>query len=235
VEAVIIKGKQSLIPACDLASIDELRHLVEQTHGLEGIGAYKIGFQLALPFGLKEVVKCIRGLTDKPIIYDHQKAGTDIPATGKKFFKACEGVDAVIIFPQAGPVTEEQWINDAKEAGMPVIVGGEMTHPGYLQNDGGFLANDAPERIYKLASSLGVTDFVVPGNKPERIIHYRELFDDLGITPTFYSPGLVSQGGELTTAAAAAGENWHAIVGRALYDAKDIRKAAEQLLAFRKE
>ena len=45
---------------------------------------------------LKKVVDEIRKLTKLPIIYDHQKAGTDIPDTGDGFMKACKdsGVDA---------------------------------------------------------------------------------------------------------------------------------------------
>ncbi|MFH1133997.1 MAG: orotidine 5'-phosphate decarboxylase / HUMPS family protein [Nanoarchaeota archaeon] len=230
----IIPEQQTLIPACDVASLEKLQHLVQATADLPGIGGYKIGFELVIPFGMATVVKTIHGLTKKPIIYDHQKAGTDIPDTGDKFMQVCKGVDAVILFPQAGPITQKRWIEAAQEAGMPVIIGGEMTHPGFLANDGGYLSNDAPDRIYQLAATLGVRDFVVPGNKPERISHYRELLESMGIEPTFYSPGFVSQGGELTTAAAVAGERWHAIVGRALYDAKDIRKAALALTAFRK-
>jgi len=51
-----------------------------------------------------------------------------------------------------------------------------------------------------------------------------------GIKPIFYSPGLIAQGGNITESAKAAGEKWHAIVGRALYDAKDINKAAKELV-----
>ena len=46
----------------------------------------------------------------------------------------------------------------------------------------------------------------------------------------FYSPGLIAQGGNITKSAHAAGETWHAIVGRALYNAKDIHNAAKELV-----
>ncbi|MFH1408338.1 MAG: orotidine 5'-phosphate decarboxylase / HUMPS family protein [Nanoarchaeota archaeon] len=229
----IIKLKQSVIPSCDVPDLERLKELVKATADIEGIGAYKIGFELVIPFGMNIVCAAIRDLSDKPIIYDHQKAGTDIPDTGKKFFSACHGCDAVILFPQAGPVTQEAWIMAGKEAGMPVIIGGEMTHSGFLAGDNGYLQNDTPNRIYELAAKLGIRDFVVPGNKPERIIHYHQLLEKYD--PVFYSPGLVSQGGEITAAAAAAGENWHAIVGRAIYEAEDMKKAAEQLTSFCKE
>jgi len=227
----IIAIDKSIIPACDVPDLETLSKLVEGTASVEGIGAYKIGLQLVLPFGMQKVVETIRAKSDLPIIYDHQKAATDIPALGKKFASACKGVDAVILFPQAGPVTEKEWIAAVKDAGFGVIVGGEMTHEGYLETDGGFINAKAPEKIYEIAAENGVSDFVVPGNKPDRIKHYKEFLEGKGVEPVFYSPGLVAQGGEITESAMAAGERWHAIVGRGLYQAEDITAAAKELTA----
>lgn len=228
----IIKIKKSIIPACDVDSLEKLQKLVKETCSVKGIGAYKIGFELVIPFGMKEVVKTIRKYTKLPIIYDHQKAGTDIPDTGEKFMKACKksGVDAVIIFPQAGPSTEEAWIKAAKKQKLGIIVGGEMTHKEYLEVEYGFITNNAPQRIYEIAANHKVTDYVVPGNKPEKIKEYKQLIEDKGIKPVFYSPGLITQGGDITESAVAAGDNWHAIVGRALFNSKDIKKTAENLI-----
>jgi len=225
----IIKLDKSIIPACDVATLDELKKLVSETCSVKGIGAYKIGLELVIPFGMKKVIKTIRKLTDLPIIYDHQKAGTDIPDLGVKFIKACKGVDAVIIFPQAGPVTEEEWIKAAQAEKLGVIVGGEMTHPGYLEADNGFISDSAPKKMYEVAAKLGVKDFVVPGNKPEKILEYKTFLESLNVEPVLYSPGLITQGGDLTESAKVAGNKWHAIVGRALYQAKDINKAAKEL------
>jgi len=228
---MIIKLKRSVIPACDVSSLADLEKLVKETCEVKGIGGYKIGFGLVIPFGLKKVVETIRKHTDLPIVYDHQKAGTDIPDMGRKFVKVCRGVDAIILFPQAGPETELEWIKAAEEEGMGVIVGGEMTHPKYLERDGGFIANHSPEKIFEIAISLGVKDFVVPGNKPDRILEYRKFIESRGIKPVFYSPGLITQGGDLTKSAKAAGDEWHAIIGRALYQAENIREKAEQLVS----
>ena len=225
----IIKQNRSIIPACDVATLDELKKLVLDTYEVKGIGAYKIGFELVIPYGMKKVVETIRNITDHPIIYDHQKAATDIPDTGKKFMDACKGADAVILFPQAGPNTEEAWIKAANEAGMKIIVGGEMTHKGYLESDNGFLNDNMPVRAYTIAANLGVTDFVVPGNKPAKILEYRKMLEAMGVKPIFYSPGLVTQGGSITDGAKAAGDSWHAIVGRGIYQAEDMKKAAEEL------
>jgi len=226
-----IKLKKSIIPSCDVPSLKLLDKLVKETCKIKGVSAYKIGFELVIPFGIKEVIKTIRKRTKLPIIYDHQKAGTDIPEMGDKFMKAIKGVDSVILFPMAGPVTEEKWIKAAFKQKLHVIVGGEMTHKGYMERAGGFILNMAPKQMFKIAANLGVRDFVVPGNKPFMINEYRRFLDSFGIKPTFYSPGLIAQGGSLTEGAKAAGDNWHAIVGRALYNARNIKKAAEQMVA----
>jgi orotidine-5'-phosphate decarboxylase len=228
-----IKIPKSIVPSCDFDNLKEFEILVKETKDVFGIGAYKIGFELALSYGLDKVVKACRKHTDKPIIYDHQKAGTDIPFTGEKFAKVCAKakVDSVILFPQAGPETEKEWIKSAFNQGLKVIVGGEMTHKAYLSSEGGFLKDTAPEEIYKLAIENRVLEFVVPGNKPDKILHYKKFLESFGIKPILYSPGLVAQGGSITDSGKAAGNNWHAIVGRGLYEAQDIKKAAMEMCA----
>lgn len=225
----IIKLDKSIIPACDVPTLEKLNQLVKETCSVDVVGAYKIGLELVIPFGIKRVIETIRAYTGLPIIYDHQKAATDIPDLGVKFIQACKGVNAVIIFPQSGPVTEEEWIKAAQKEKLGIIVGGEMTHPGYLKKDNGFIDDEAPKKIYEIAAKLGVKDFVVPGNKPEKIIEYKTFLESFNIEPVLYSPGLITQGGSLTESAKMAGKYWHAIIGRALYEAKDINKAAKEL------
>jgi orotidine-5'-phosphate decarboxylase len=224
----IIKLKKSIIPSCDVDSLEKLQKLVKSTYSVKGIGAYKIGFELVIPFGIEKVVKTIRKITKLPIIYDHQKAGTDIPEMGEKFMKACNLVDAVILFPQAGPETEVAWIKAAQQAKMNVIIGGEMTHQAFLKEAGGFIDDNAPKRIYEIAASMGVADFVIPGNKLDKAIEYINLIKNKIKNPVFYSPGLVAQGGSISDLAKKL-DSWHAIIGRAIYEAKDMKKAAEEL------
>ncbi len=226
----IIKLKKSVIPACDVSDLMKLRELVEATCKVKGIGGYKVGFQIVLPHGIRKIVNVIREYTGLPIIYDHQKAGTDIPAMAENFMDVCSEVEAVILFPQSGPVTEKTWIKAAQKQGLGVIVGGEMTHPGYLASDNGFINNDAPKRIYEIAAKLGVTDFVVPGNKPDKIKEYKKLLESLDVKPVFYSPGLIAQGGSITDGAKVAGDSWHAIIGRGIYKQEDMNKAAQELV-----
>ena len=225
----IIKLKKSIIPSCDVDSLEKLSSLVKATCSVKGVGAYKIGFELVIPFGMETVVKTIREFTKLPIIYDHQKAGTDIPEMGEKFMKACKSADAVILFPQSGPETEAAWIKAGQKAKMKIIIGGEMTHKGYLKSENGFIDDGAPKKIYEIAASMGVADFVIPGNKPEKSMEYVSLIKTKIKNPVFYSPGLIAQGGSISDLARKL-DSWHAIIGRAIYEAKDMRKAAEELV-----
>ena len=228
-EQKLIETDRSIIPACDVESLDDFERLVEETSNVPGIGGYKVGFELGLGHGLPKVVEAARRYTKKPIIYDHQKAGTDIPDTGKNFAKVCKkaGIDAVIFFPQAGPETERAWIYYALEQGLKVIVGGRMTHPAYTVSEGGFITDEGALDMYRIAARAGVDHFVVPGNKVDVIKQVRELVQQEGIpNPVFMAPGFVAQGGKIEAGAKAAGERFHGIVGRGIYAAPDMKQAA---------
>lgn len=227
----IIKDYKSIIPACDVNK-DKYEEIIRETHKIPEVGAYKISASLALSVGLPRLVDIARRYTEKPLIYDHQKAGTDIPKTGKEFtatVKKC-GINAIIIFPLSGPKTQTAWIQSAQEVDLPVIAGGHMTHEGFLRTDGGYIDDDAIEKMYTNSAFLGVTDYVVPGNKPDVIKRIRSVLLANKIEPVFYAPGFISQGGSISEAALVAGPRWHAIVGRAIYESRDIKKAALSLI-----
>ncbi|MBI2449375.1 orotidine 5'-phosphate decarboxylase [Candidatus Pacearchaeota archaeon] len=227
-EQKIVERDRSVIPACDVETIEQFEELVKKTADIEGIGAYKIGFELGLTYGLPKIVETARKHTSKPLIYDHQKAGTDIPDTGKNFARTCKkaGIDAVIFFPQSGPETERAWIYHAFDHGLKVIVGGRMTHPAYSVSEGGFITDEGAMEMYRIAARAGVSNFVVPGNKQDVIKSIKECIESDGVESVFYAPGFVAQGGKIEDATKVAGNKWHAIVGRGIYSANDIRKAA---------
>jgi orotidine-5'-phosphate decarboxylase len=82
-----------------------------------------------------------------------------------------------------------------------------------------------------MAAQAGVKDFVVPGTKLDFVEKYKKLLDELigESTYSLYSPGFVAQGGSIADMDKVAGNNWHAIVGRGIYAAEDMRTAAEEL------
>lgn len=170
----LISLQRSVIPACDVPTIEKLQELAIATRKVDGIGGYKVGLELVIQFGLEEVVKKIRDHSRLPIIYDHQKGGTDIPELGAKFAKSVKaaGADAAILFPFGGARTEREWIKACKGEGLVVLVGGHMTQAEFLINEGGFIGELSPEKIYMIAAENGVTNFVVPGNKADFVLKY---------------------------------------------------------------
>lgn len=249
----IIKIDRAVTVACDVP-FEKFGPLVKAVGDLPKIGGLKLPARAGRR-GWETWVKTAREYTDKPLIYDHQKAGNDIPDTGAEFMEdvAGAGFDAVILFPYTSPVTQYEWIRAAQNVGLGVIVGGEMTHPRNLENDTsegkikgkdvnyteifrelgmtrplpGYIREFAPRDIYELAAKMGVKDFVVPGNKPDRIRHFRGIIESAGaVDSSYHSPGFIAQGGKISDGADAAGKRFNAIVGRGIYSAQDIRAAA---------
>lgn len=243
-----------VVVACDVPSLEELDKLVEETYDVNGVVGYKLGKVLATGYGLPDVTERVRDKTDKSIIYDGQKEGTDIPRMGEKFAGVLDkaDVDFGILFPMAGINTEKAYIHSLQESCIEPIVGGEMTHPGYLVNGGGFIADGAPARMYRIAGEEGVQNFVIPGNDNEKIEEWVSELSDQVEEPVIWSPGFGHQGGDVREGIEAAKKanpdvNFYAIIGSGIYkqpipeDAdyrsfKDSREAAqfygEEALSF---
>jgi orotidine-5'-phosphate decarboxylase len=218
-----------VIVACDVKTLEELKSLVEATAPVSGIVGYKIGFILGLNYGLANVVEAIRELTDLPVIYDHQKASTDIPEMGIEFATVMKnaGVNSAIIFPQSGPTSEESFIKSMLSLGVIPMVGGEMTHKAYLEKDGGYIKDSAPERMYEIGAKAGAEFFIVPGNKTDAIKKYAKLLSSI-TTPRFCFPGIGRQGGDIEAAFNACNCSSYAIIGSSIYKAPEPKSAAQQ-------
>jgi len=221
-----------LIPALDVLELANVEHIARIVGNNEMFYGFKAGFSLGLTHGLGKVVETIRRYSDLPIIYDHQKAATDIPDTGRLFAQTLRqaGINEAILFPQAGPETMKAWINALREEELKVIVGGLMTHQAYMHSEGGFLNDQAIGTIYRTAVDLGVNSFVVPLTKPEAV---DRIFQTVPFPPEteFYSPGYGRQGGDPSRFASIA--RHYLIVGRAFLEAADpvawIADASTQL------
>ncbi len=225
---------RSLVVACDVASNDELEALVSATGGLEFVSGFKVGAMLALSVGLRETCEIVRRHTAQDIIYDHQKFGTDIPAIcGGKLLGLLKdaGVTQVIAFPLSGIETLRAFVNGCGDNGLEPIVGGEMTHPGFLVREGGYIANAAPARIYQDAAGLGVRRFVVPATKPRKMAKYRREIVQVCTDPVFLFPGVgKGQGGDIVKAFRQVDPHTAlAIVGRGIYAQREPAKAARAL------
>ncbi|MEW6709275.1 MAG: orotidine 5'-phosphate decarboxylase / HUMPS family protein [Candidatus Riflebacteria bacterium] len=226
------KKEFRFIPALDVLDLETVEKIAEKTGKSNLVYGYKLGFSLGLTYGLGRVVDLIRRHSEKPIIYDHQKAATDIPDTGALFARTMKnaGINEAILFPQAGPETLKAWIEALQNESLKVIVGGLMTHKAYVVSEGGFLEDKGIETIYRTAVEKAVSAFVVPLTKPDAV---EKLVAAVNFPPQseFYSPGFGSQGGD---AGRFPGISRHyLIVGRALLSAADpmawLEKAAAEI------
>ena len=106
-----------------------------------------------------------------------------------------------------------------------------MTHQGFTVNDGGYLDGERIKDVYKTAMVHEVEDFVVPGTKPAFVNELlNTVFKEFSfLEPVFYSPGLVTQGGDVSEMSNLLKYDWHAIVGRKIKDAQDIQKTVKEI------
>ncbi|MBI4019290.1 MAG: orotidine 5'-phosphate decarboxylase [Candidatus Aenigmarchaeota archaeon] len=217
-----------IIISCDISSKQKLKQLVASTCFIDGIVGYKLGFVLGLELGLLNAMDVIRDECELPVIYDHQKAANDIPGMGIKFAEVMKAarMDSAILFPFTGIEAEKSWIAALQKNGIMPMVGGEMTHPGFFD----YIKQDAPEKIYSVAASMGVGFFVVPGTKPERIKEISQMFPE----KKFCFPGIGTQGGDLAKAFESAPGSSYAIIGSAIYDAKNPSESARAFASIAK-
>lgn len=224
--------RYGIIIACDVSNLGVLSQLVRVGETSKVVVGYKIGFALGLRFGLSNVVKTIRSISNHPIIYDHQKAGTDIPRMGSLFAQCCKeaGINGIIIFPQAGPETLIGFVKAIKEVNVTPIVGGVMTHPAFLKSEGGYIDDSAPSKIYRLSAENGVDHFVLPGNKPELIQKYSNEISKILEKINLLMPGIGTQGGQIDESFNAVKKGYrYAIVGSAIYKASNMSKALNDI------
>lgn len=222
---------RSIVPAADVRP-SEFENFAQQMSGVPGINAVKVGFKVGLGLGLGNATSIAYeyGLA---VVYDHQKAGTDTPHTADDFSETMQSahVDAAILYPRHDN-TQVAYITALLRRNIRVLLGSEMTHEQPTDEE----LKRHEERIM-LGTRFGVHDFVVPGNKPERIAAYRDLLDsELGQDNyAMWAPGIGAQGGDVATAARMASPDFHAFVGRDIFEAEQPRVAAikygQQILA----
>ncbi|MGE0744513.1 MAG: orotidine 5'-phosphate decarboxylase / HUMPS family protein [Rhodospirillales bacterium] len=229
---VRLKTTHGIVPALDADTLDGIAKVVASTTRIEGVVAYKVGLTATLRLGLEGAIRMLRAITDLPLIYDHQKAGPDVPDMAAKFAATCKaaGADGLILFPIAGPRAVDEFVGHSHQNRLMPVVGGDLPLPDYNVSGGGYIADDALGRIFERAIGHGADHFVVPANVPEKVAaHARTLLERID-QPTLFLPGIGALGGSIAAAfAAAKGCRCYAVVGRAIYGAVDPNEAAKQL------
>lgn len=220
---------RGIVCACDVDTLDDVARLVEAVDPVDGLVGYKLGALLTLRHGLADVTRAFRKLTARALIYDHQKAGLDIPSMAGPYAAACReaGVDALILFPLAGPTAVDAFVGGALDAGLRPVVGGALPLPDYPTRGGGFVAGTALGRIAERAYARGARDFVVPATDLAAVRRHARAFRARGTR--LFMPGIGALGGDLDRCLAAAGDlPAHVIIGRAIYAAPSPGDAARR-------
>ncbi|MCE9531286.1 MAG: orotidine 5'-phosphate decarboxylase [Planctomycetes bacterium] len=129
------------------------------------------------------------------------------------------GAAAVMVHGIVGPDAIQDCI-DTAAGELGVIVQLELTHPGGL-----IFTQPIAADMAAAAAVLDIFGVQAPGNRPERI---REIRAIVGPEPIIVCCGVGAQGGTYHQALKAGGT--YVIVGRAIYNAADPKKAVQALL-----
>jgi orotidine-5'-phosphate decarboxylase len=231
--AKVLKGEMGIVPALDIDSHEHLELVVRETSKREGVAGYKLGLTSVLRFGLQESVRRLRDLTDLPILYDHQKAGPDMPDMAVKYTAMCKkaDVDGLILFPLAGPTAVDGFVGEAVRAGLIPVVGGEIPVPDYGVSGGGYMLDDALDRILVRAVHNKADHFVLPAHDLVKIDRWSKWIAANVTSPLVLLTGFGALGGSIETsfAAAAVCSRRFAIVGRLITGSKTPGDAAARL------
>ena len=230
---VRFRAKHGIIVALDADTVDACKKTIDLTTTVDGVVGYKLGMTMALNLGLAEAVRQLRSHTDLPLLYDHQKAGPDVVDMAAKFAALCANakVDGLILVPLAGPRAVEGFVGESLKQGILPLVGGDLPFPDFNISGGGYVADDALERIIDKAVEAGANHFVVPGNTTAKLAHHSERLKSKLRAPVFIVPGIGPLGGKIGDLVRAAnGCSVYGVVGRAVYGAPDQVAAARALV-----
>lgn len=121
----LFERKNGVIIDLGYLQAESLIDAIEATESIPFVVGYKIGALSVLEAGLKDTFSNIRKISRKPMLYDHQKLGSDIPDIFKgKMLDLIKsyGADGVFIFPLGGKEVLETIINKCNDIDLiPVI------------------------------------------------------------------------------------------------------------------
>lgn len=204
-----MKMDSRLILALDETDGAKALKVAESVSGI--IDAIKINWPLVLSEGPGMITR-LSELSE--VVCDFKVA--DIPNTVRLIVEnaVSRGASGVIVHAFTGDDSLRAAVEAAGGADIYAVT--EMSHPGGKM----FTALHA-EEMARLGVECGVSGFIAPATRPERIAAIREVIGDLKIL----SPGVGAQGGKASDAISAGAD--YVIVGRAIYGSEDPRASAE--------
>jgi len=230
--------KSGIILACDMTP-GQYDTLLEVLGEEPGLVALKLGFVLGLRAPLQSLVFRAKNTSPKlHVMYDHQKAGTDVPFTGELFADvlAEARIDSAILFPLAGPATQRDWTKALNKRCITPILGGYMTHVHFTVHEGGYIDVGAITHMYSVSAKLGVTKFVMPGNRPDTMYSLIDVVLSAGCPEDelcILSPGISSLSDLRMACHTAKPYKFFPIIGRMIYSDDNpltvLRKSVEIL------
>lgn len=208
-----MKCDSRLVLALDETNGEKALAIAEEVGDI--VDAIKINWPLVLSEG-PEMITRLSKMSD--VICDFKVA--DIPNTVRLIVEnsVSRGASAVIVHAFTGDDSLRMAVETAGDAEIYAVT--EMSHPGAKL----FTAQHA-EEMARLGVECGVSGFIAPATRPDRIRAIREIVGDLKIL----SPGVGAQGGKASDAIAAGAT--YAIVGRAIYGSENPRESAASFAA----
>lgn len=204
-----MKRNSRIILALDETDGKKALEVAESVSGI--VDAIKINWPLVLSVGPEMITELSKF---SEVICDFKVA--DIPNTVRLIVEnaVSRGASGVIVHAFTGEDSLRAAVDAAGGADIYAVT--EMSHPGGQM----FTAKHA-EEMARMGVECGVSGFIAPATRPERITAVRKIAGELKIL----SPGVGAQGGKASDAIRAGAD--YAIVGRAIYGAKDPKAAAE--------
>ncbi len=209
-----LRKDKGIIVAFDMEDTKFALDLASDLSGAEGNFAIKVGRILEMQNGIG-ILSAIKDAAGLAVIYDGKIA--DIPYISREIAANAydAGADAVIVHGFVG----SDVVSAVKDLGKgDVIAVVEMTHPGSDE-----FIQPVSERIAAMVSRVGVEGVVLPATKPERVKSLARIVRDAYII----APGIKAQGARPGDAIVNGAD--YEVVGRAIYNAKQPKEAAETM------
>lgn len=179
------------------------------------VDAIKVNWPLVLAGG----IQVVRDFADLAYVLCDFKIA-DIPNTSRLIVEQSvrAGASGVICHGFAGEDSVRACVDAAGKADVFVVT--ELSHPGGQE----YMAKLA-EEFARLAVRAGAAGIIAPATRPDRVKALRSIVG----RGLILAPGVGAQGGSAADAIRAGADA--VIVGRAIYDAKEPARAAEEIAA----